>query len=433
MRILIIAGQVPYPINSGARLHTYNVLQRVAMKHEVWLTAFIETPEQLLGVEHLQSFCQRVFTVKAVHSGSLLKPGLALRYLLKGIPPDLRFYYSGEMARIINDLTSQVNFDVIHIEHSYMGMYLENLPKALWQNTIWCMHDIDWIKFARIASLEPKLTRKMRLWLHSHMMRRWQSRLAEQFACCTTVTTVDQQLLKEANPRLEVHVIPVGVDTKRYKLLPNKTDRPAIIFVGNMDYLPNADAVTYFCSDILPLIQCQVPGVEMWIVGIDPLPEVRRLEGSGVHVTGRVDDVRPYYGRSTVCVTPLRAGSGGRIKIMESMALGRPVISTSIGCEGLEVVDSKTILIANTNEEFAEKTVLLLNDQALYNIIKMNARKWVEAYRDYDVIAEQLLHLYQRVAEGSYQAKELDNTYSSIELNDHLIRKNIATPNEIHK
>jgi glycosyltransferase involved in cell wall biosynthesis len=137
----------------------------------------------------------------------------------------------------------------------------------------------------------------------------------------------------------------------------------------------------------------------MWIVGTNPTPEVTQLDGDGVHVTGRVDDVVPYYSRSTACVVPLRAGGGTRLKILEAMALGRPVVSTSLGCEGLEVVDGEHLFIADSPEQIADKVVRLLADQALRERIASNARQLVVARYDWDVIADSLMRTYAAVAQ----------------------------------
>jgi glycosyltransferase involved in cell wall biosynthesis len=164
-----------------------------------------------------------------------------------------------------------------------------------------------------------------------------------------------------------------------------------------MNYVANFDAVLYFCSEILPRIRRVVSEVEVWVVGADPPPEVRRLSGDGVHVTGRVDDVVPYYRRSSVCVVPLRAGGGTRLKILEAMALGRPVVSTTIGCEGLDVVDGEHLLIADSPEQFADKTVRLLTDRASYQRITTKARQLVVDRYDWDVVARQLLEIYSEM------------------------------------
>lgn len=400
MRILIITGTVPYPPISGGLLRTYNLLRRIAREHEVWLATFAGTPDEVEGVSHIQKFCQGVETANSQHLGALARPIDFFRYLLTGKPPDLRLYYSEELICKVQHLVSKVDFHIVEIVDSYMAMYLEALPREMRGKTVLTFLDIVFGKYDRIYRLEPKLARKLRLWLHSRMMRWWEPRYAERFDRCVTMSEADRRLLLAANPRLQVDVVPNGVDAQMYQPLPYEDTAPALVFVGNMDYRPNIDAVVYFCQEVLPRVRRVVPNIEVWIVGINPRPEVKQLDGDGVHVTGRVDDVRPYYRRSTVCVVPLRAGGGTRLKIVEAMALGRPVVSTSIGCEGLDVVDGEHLFIADSPEEFAEKTVRLLTDEGLRKRITTKARRLVLNRYDWDVIAKGLMQIYAEMAES---------------------------------
>jgi len=204
-------------------------------------------------------------------------------------------------------------------------------------------------------------------------------------------------------------VIPNGVDIQKYQPLPAENASPVLLFIGNMGYPPCVDAVLYFCREIFPRIRSVLSAAELWIVGRDPRPEVLQLNGDGVHVTGRVDDVIPYYQQSAVCVVPLRAGGGTRLKILEAMALGRPVVSTTIGCEGLDVVDGEHLLIADNPKQFAEKTVRLLTDRQLYQHISTNGRQLVEARYDWDKIAGRLMEVYAFMLEQPDRLKTMAN------------------------
>jgi sugar transferase (PEP-CTERM/EpsH1 system associated) len=399
MQILIITDMIPYPPVSGGLVRVYNLLRRIAGRHQVTLVALLEAPDQAKGISHLREFCYRVETgnVRRRHPLAHL-PGL-FHYALAGKPLELWFWYSEELADSIRRLCSTMNFDIVQIEQSIMAQYLEALPPDTRCKRILMLHDIDFEQAKRLYCLERRLDRKIRTRLYGLMMRRWEPWCAERFDRCATVSEVDRRLLMAANPRLCVDVIPNGVDTQMYQPLPREDASRALLFIGNMSYLPCVDAMLHFCREVLPRIRNMIGEVELWIVGKDPLPEVTRLGGDGVHVTGQVDHVMPYYKRSTVCVVPLRAGGGTRLKILEAMALGRPVVSTTIGCEGLDVVDGEHVLIADSPEHFAEKTVRLLADNMLYRHITTNARQLVVARYDWDVIAGQLMQIYTEMVE----------------------------------
>jgi polysaccharide biosynthesis protein PslH len=394
----MITDHLPYPPFSGTPLRNYNLLRRIAREHEVWLASFVRSQEEVAGIPHIMEFSQDVQTVEWQEVRAVDHPIEGIQYLLKGIPPDLRLYQNEEMIHKVQALVRRTHFDVIEIVDSFMGRYLEILPMELHDRTVLTFIDVVFSKYERISRFEPKLARKLRTWFYSRTMRGWEPYYAERFGHCIAVSESDRRLLHSLNPRLKIDVIPNGVDASLNRPLPEISASPALIFVGNMGYRPNIDAMTYFLQEIFPLIRQEISDLEMWIVGIHPSQEIRKLEGNCVHVTGCVDDVRPLYSRSAVSVVPLRAGGGTRLKILESMALGRAVVSTSIGCEGLEVVDGKHLFIADTPDQFARKTITLLKDGGLRQRIIAQARELVENRYDWEVITQSLLHLYSELA-----------------------------------
>lgn len=394
----MITAHFPYPPFSGTPLRIYNLISRSAREHEIWLASFINYSEKNEYIQHMLKFCQGVETVERQKIGALERPAEAFHYFMTGKPPELRLYHSPELIKKVEQLILKVDFDVVEIIDSFMGLYLEALPKELRKKAVLTFIDIVFSKYHRISKIEPKIQRKIRTWLYSRMMRRWEPYYAARFGRCITVSESDRRLLLSVNPHLRIDVAPNGVDSNLYKPLPYSNSSPTLIFVGNMGYRPNIDAITHFYKDIYPQIQEKVPAVEMWVVGINPSPEVKQLAGEGFHVTGAVEDLLSFYKRSTVCVVPLRAGGGTRLKILEAMALGRPVISTSIGCEGLDVIDGQHILIADTPDEFVEKTIYLLNNEGLRQSIIAKARELIVKRYDWEVINRQVLQTYSSVS-----------------------------------
>jgi sugar transferase (PEP-CTERM/EpsH1 system associated) len=396
MRILMIADYLPYPLIGGDRIRIYNLLRRVASRHEVSLAALLEIPEHAEGVAHLQQFCTRVETACFQRQSRWAKAPGMLRYALKGKPPELKLLHSEELVSKIRQLVSTIDFDIVQIE-SRMGLYLEALPKNGHYKSLMMFQNFTFQQYNRVFHIEQRWDRKIRALLNSVAMRQWEPRYAERFDRCTTVSEIDRHLLMNANPRLRVDVIPNGVDTLKYQPLPAENDSPTLLFIGNMGYPPCVDSVLYFCREIFPRIRHKLGAAEFWIVGRDPRAEVLQLNSDSVHVTGHVDDVIPYYRQSAICVVPLRAGGGTRLKILEAMALGRPVVSTTIGCEGLDVIDGEHILIADNPEQFAEKTVNLFTDRPLYQHISSNGRLLVETRYDWDQIVGRLIQVYTEI------------------------------------
>ena len=399
MQILVIADYLPYPLIGGDRIRIYNLLKRMARRHEVSLVSFLEKPEDVEGVAHLKQFCSHVETVNFEQRSRWAKlPGL-LGYALSGKPPELKLLYSREFEQKVRQLTTAIDFDIVQIEHARMALYLETLNRSERRKSLVTFHNFTSQQYGRVSSVEKNWGRKFRTWLNAVTMGYWEPRYAGRFDRCVTVSNEDRRLLLKSNPRLKVDVIPNGVDIEAYQPqpLPSEPIKPSLLFLGNMGYPPCVDAALYFCSEILPYIYKAEPAAEFWIVGRDPRPEVLALENARVHVTGRVDDILPYYQQSPVCVVPLRAGGGTRLKILEAMALSRPVVSTSIGCEGLDVAHGEHLLIADTPAQFAEQTLRLFRDRALYQRLSMNGRKLVEDRYGWERIAEEQMRIYEEM------------------------------------
>jgi glycosyltransferase involved in cell wall biosynthesis len=394
MRILIINHEIPYPLVSGSTLRTYNLLRRIAARHEVWLAAPQESPDQAEAIAHLQTVCAGVITgyFKQRHPAHHL-PGL-IAYALRGIPPELKFQWSSELAGKLSQLLTTTAFDIVQIEHSCMAHYLRLIPPQANSRTLLVFHDVGFMQAARVARYERRISWKLRMWLHSRWMRHWEPHYAAHFDRCAAVSDVDRALLLTVNPALTVDVVANGVDTQTHQLLPAATNGREVLFVGSMDYPPCVDGALYFCDEILPHLRQEIPDVELWIVGKNPLPEVRELHGNGIHVTGFVESVEPYYRRCAACIVPLRAGGGTRLKILEALALGRPVVSTFIGCEGLDLNHGDHVLLADAPAPFAAQVAQLLTDGMLYQRLVNQGRERVVALYDWDAIAAQLLDIY---------------------------------------
>ncbi len=401
MRILHIADTLPYPLNSGVNQRVFHVLKRVAAQHEVWFLAFLEGGRDEADFMPVYEVCHRVITVPFQMGAALSQPIEILRYLLRGIPIDLRLYQSPQMVAQIQQLTTTTEFDVVQIEHPIMMPYLEALPEALQKRAVLVAHDVDFKKYRRIAAIEPRVARKLRVLLHSKMMERWEAKYAGRFPRYVTVSDVDGRVLLAKNPAIRLEVVPNGTDAKATHILPESEDEANLVYVGTMAYPPNVDAVQWFTGGILPLVRQVRDDVHFWIVGRKPVAAVKALASDAIHVTGAVDSVEPYYADSTICVVPLRAGGGTRLKILEAMALGRPVISTSIGCEGLEVTDGENIIIADDEQTFASKILELLADKERRRKIAAGGRKLVEEKYDWDNIAAKMMTIYETLrAEG---------------------------------
>lgn len=399
MRILVVTDQLPYPLITGARVRIHNMLRRLAGRHEFWLASLIDSTGDLDVLPQVSSYAQVVTGSREKMRPVAHLPGL-VRYGLAGVPLELKFEYSKLLAQGIRRLVARVPFDIIQFEPSKMALYLDTTLRARPHKRLMVFHDVAFSQYSRIAQLEPDLAGRLRARLYAETMRRWEPGNAARMDGCIAVSHTDRQLLTSLNPRLRPLVVPNGVDTRAMTPLAPSQEAPALLFVGTMRYEPCADAALFFAREVLPRIRRQIGPVDFWIVGMDPPPQVVELgKEEGIHVTGRVESVHPYYARSSVCVVPLRAGSGTRLKILEAMALGRPVVSTSIGREGLDAVDGEHLLVADDPGPMADAVVKLLKNQAFATKMVADARAMVESRYDWDGIAGQMEAIYEGLAE----------------------------------
>jgi glycosyltransferase involved in cell wall biosynthesis len=259
------------------------------------------------------------------------------------------------------------------------------------------LHKIDYQHYWETGAARPWGGRKVLDLLESFKLWRFQRRiLSEKYIECIVCSEDDARLVHKMNPLMRTAIVPNGVDCAMFGAPAageenTWRDAPTLIYMGTMYYYPNIDAVSYFWHEIYPAIRAQIPNVRLLIVGHQPPPQIVQLQNMpNVVVTGSVPDVRPYLSQSTALIVPLRLGGGTRLKILEAMASGLPVISTSIGAQGLDLEDGKDLLLADEPAEFAAKTVRLLNDPEWCRAFSARGRIVAQRY-DWSVLFQRLI------------------------------------------
>jgi len=235
-------------------------------------------------------------------------------------------------------------------------------------------------------------------------MLRYEARALRRFDGVLAVSDADRQSFARLYPdavRRPIHVVQTGVDTDYFTPTHEPPRASHIVFTGSMDWLPNEDAMLFFCDQVLPRIRAEMPAARLSIVGRAPTPAVRRLaDAAAVRVTGRVDDVRPFMSEAAVYVVPLRIGGGTRLKIFEAMAMGKAVVSTTVGAEGLPVISGEHLLLADDPAAFARAVTTLLRDATLRARLGCAARSLVLERYDWSAVAGSMEDALERIAVG---------------------------------
>ena len=296
------------------------------------------------------------------------------------------------MQREIDRLLEKMTFDLIQAEGFWVGCFDTTGSGAM---KIIDAHNVEHDILARLARTSRSGIRRLYYHFESIACRREElAALGRQNAILVT-SERDRMLIGKDLPQIPAFVIPNGVDTTYFTPKLASEEPGSLVFTGAMNYAPNADGILHFIDSVFPLICARVPGSVLYVVGGSPPPELKRRAGPHIVVTGHVEDVRPYVWQASVYVVPLRSGGGTRLKILEALAMGKAIVTTSIGCEGLDVCEKESVLLADEPVEFADAVVGLLRDIARRRMLGSNGLALAREKYDWTVVGESLEEAYR--------------------------------------
>lgn len=398
MNVLVLIGQLPYPLDTGAKIRTYNLLVRLADRHRMTMVCYTFDDSDRAKLEHLRPFFKDIITVPYPRDRGPMRRNIDLmKNCLSPLPYSIEKFATRELNLALREAAEREPFDLLHcdslkISHNIEG--LEALPTVLTE------HNVESLIWQRFSDLEATPLKKLYLGHQARKLRQYEIETCRRVKRVIAMSEEDRRILEEMTGAFNVDAIPNGVDCSYFTASHESPEADHLVFTGSMDWIPNEDAMVYFVGEVLPFIREARPSVHLSVVGRSPTSKVRQLAsgGNGVEVTGRVEDIRPYIARAGVYVVPIRFGSGTRLKILEAMAMGRPVVSTRLGCEGLSVNPGKDILVADDPREFAERVLEVLRDDALAASLGEAGRSLVEREYDWPRLSEQLEEVWQRTA-----------------------------------
>jgi len=405
MKILFLTPQLPYPPRQGTTIRNYNLIRLLAQDHQIDLFSFLAPGEALGADNHLVALCGQVITApqparslarRAVDTLTANRPDMGLRL------------ESQEAYSRLEALLDEESYDLIQAEGIEMAAYglaaAESQPSA---RLVFDDHNAEYLLQKRSALVD--LGNPLR-WLAAgysliqwNKLHRYEQSICSHSDAVVAVSEPDRSALVQLVPDRLIDVVPNGIDLAEFPFPPPRPaaqQPPTLIFTGKMDYRPNVDAILWFAHEVLPLIQAQKPDVRLQVVGMNPHRRLAPLEQMpGVEITGAVDDVRPYVYGAAVYVVPLRVGGGTRFKVLEALASGKPLVSTSLGVEGLGLQDGRELLIADEPHAFAAAVLRLLDDQAdggqVCAGLSAAGRRFVESHFTWEQIVPRLERIYQ--------------------------------------
>jgi glycosyltransferase involved in cell wall biosynthesis len=390
MRILFLSRWFPWPPANGSKLRIYNLLRGLAQYHELTLLSFVDQLGAETYAPEIRSLCQ---DVRLLPWKSFKPDGFMAQFRLLGTTPrSIAGTFSPEMAEHVREILSARSHDLViasQLGTACYSRYFRGVPALFDEVEI----TVPYEKFVRATSFRRRVRGGFTWAKH----RRYLAGLLGDFQACTVVSAKEQQLLSRAVPSYEsIEVIPNFVDLADYAGVRELPQRNTMIFTGSFRYSANYDAMVWFLQEVYPLVQSKIPDICLTITGDHA--NLGLPPSTNVTLAGFVEDVRPLVVSASVSVAPIRIGGGTRLKILESMALHTPVVTTSKGAEGLDVSHGRHLLIADTPQEFAENVIRLLREPELRRGIADRAYRLLRDNYDRAIVLPRFLSLVQRAA-----------------------------------
>jgi sugar transferase (PEP-CTERM/EpsH1 system associated) len=400
MRILVVTTKSPYPLFEGRALRTYNLIRQVARQHEVHLVSFVQTVEDLEGLEHMRSICGEVEGHKLYFTRPRWRLVVdAVIELFSSSPLPIVKYRSAAMTAALRARLAAHQYDLVHFDMLHLSEYFSLCGQV---PTLLMEHNVESNILARRADTETRPLHKFYLRYQQRKLRRFEAEACRNAGQVVAVSELDARELARMSGRHDIRTVPNGVDVSYFKQQDDAPRQSGLVFVGTFDWFPNADAMRYFVNEVFPLILKVRPDTMLTIIGKhgESAAAAELARHPQIRLAGLVDDIRPWLQAAAVYVVPLRIGGGTRLKILDALAMSKAIVSTSVGCEGLHVTDGQDIIVADQPDAFARQVLGLLSEGARAQSLGRRGRELVERQYDWRVIADSLLQAYQNTITG---------------------------------
>ena len=401
MKILYLCHRFPFPPKRGGKIRPFNMIRHFAREHEVTVGSLVRSDVEAEEGAGLADYCT---DYKMARVRNPVQVARMVARLPTPMPSSFGYFHSPELARWVSQRLAREGFDLIFVHCSSVAPYVaavRNVPKIL---DFGDMDSQKWLEYARSKSFPLSLGYA----LEGYKLVREERRLARKFDLCTATTRGEWETLEAYHTGVPTDWFPNGVDSGYFAPTDEPYDADTIAFVGRMDYYPNQECMFDFCRRTLPLLQEKRPSLQLVIVGADPSPAVRGLgDLPGVTVTGSVPDVRPYLLKAAVMVAPLNIARGTQNKILESMAMGVPVVTSRVAAAGVDAIDGTHFLAGSSPDEYAQAILRVMDDSGLRQRLSVAGRErmlthhdWERSMRRLDRIVERCLSQRRSVSQS---------------------------------
>lgn len=398
MKILWIKTELLHPVDKGGKIRTYEMLKQLKREHHITYLTLDDGTAAPDAYQKAEEYCHELICVPH-QTRAKFSAGFYLELLLNlfsHLPYAVKKYESVEMQRKIREAVERGKPDVLICDFLTPSV---NLPDRIGCTTVLFQHNVEAVIWQRHFETQTNRLKQIYLRNQWRKMRSFEQTECLRYDHVIAVSREDKDIIQRDYGIESVSDVPTGVDTEFFRPNPEAVKKPGrLVFTGSMDWMPNVDAIHFFVEQVLPLIRRQIPDVKLTVVGRNPGKDLIELglKDANITVTGRVDDVRPYIDGATAYIVPIRIGGGTRLKIYEAMAMEKPIVSTSVGAEGLPVRDGIELLLADTPDSFAKAVIRVLKDGELAGQIGKQAARMVRESYGWNGVAAKFADICQQ-------------------------------------
>jgi polysaccharide biosynthesis protein PslH len=407
VKILLLTQILPFPPDAGPKVKTWHVLRYLVKRgHQVTLVSFVRAEEQQY-IQDIERLGIEFYPVP-IRRSRVMDAYYLLRSQVTGRPFLIERDDLPAFRQTVERLLAQQSFDAVHADQLTMTQFAKPEAQEFGGTArIFDAHNATWSIFKQMQEnasffLKPILS------LEAARIRRYEGQVVRNFEHTLVVTKPDQQLLVQAcngsqraySQEGKISVIPIAVDTGQLQPIAREAGSTNIITLGTLHYPPNADGIRWFLQEVYPLIKRSKPNATLTVIGKNPPADFIQAarEDPSITVTGYAADLQPYLQQAALMVVPVRAGSGMRVRILEAFARGVPVVTTTIGLEGIHARPGEAVLVGDTPEEFARQVICLITDPAMQNRLSQNGLDLVKSKYDWQVVLQELDRLYADIS-----------------------------------
>lgn len=397
MKILQLCLRVPLPPYDGATIAMYNLAESLTLSGaEVKMLSF-NTKKHFIDLSTIEAELLEKYKLETVYLDASVKISGAIKNLFrKNESYNIVRFDSDFFHHKLKSILQAESFDIIQFEGLFLSPYLQTARRYSKAKMILRAHNVEWLIWKRLAGASAHPIKKKYLSFLASRLRQYEKNMVNQFDAIVALTPEDKKLLIDEGCTIPVEIAPVGLNTLRFDDVKplEQAQHISVFHLGSMDWLPNIEAVNWFLKKVWPLIIAKTDCIQLYLAGKNMADEFFRIQMKNVFVEGEIKDAKKFMSDKTVMIVPLLSGGGMRVKIVEGLAAGKVIVSTSIGAEGIACTHGENILIANTAEEFANTILSCLNNHLLLNKISVNAQLLARNIYDNSQIGKHVAAFY---------------------------------------